>query len=420
MWAAKIDLKDAYFHLPLSKKNSTIHSHENWRKNFSIQRGLLWPRHITSTLDGGHEGFRKKMEIKRYHGVHLFGRHFNRSTKQRISLQTHQYPSDRSKECRHGYKSGKIHLGTLSKSQTFRFLGRFSNRSARGTSFQIEEHSQRIRKNTYEKSNVTQKNGSHFRGGEKFSDMFTVFKSIHRPFKSIRRTIAHKGMGYPLSVSQELKTQVRELNIIMTKWKGRPLIEKVPIRKLQSDASNTGWAGLDLIGKNCVHEFWRSEGHLHINVKELHAAMATVQSLAKPGEEVHLDVDNSVAYSYMKKMGGRKLHLNALMRPFLKWCAEKRIQLHVNQVKSAEMQADTLSRWSFDHGDYSLNPKIFKNILHIFYPKVIPEIDMFASPGNRKLTKFVSRWPHHQAWGHNALEMSLEQVTCCYANPPGR
>ncbi len=43
-----------------------------------------------------------------------------------------------------------------------------------------------------------------------------------------------------------------------------------------------------------MQEFWRTEKSLHINVKEIKAAVHTVQALAKPGELVHLNVDNIV------------------------------------------------------------------------------------------------------------------------------
>ena len=82
------------------------------------------------------------------------------------------------------------------------------------------------------------------------------------------------------------------------------------------------------------------------------------------------------------------------------------------------MQADALSRWVYDKGDYTLHRHIFSIVQKIFAPHIKPEIDMFASPGNKKLLQFVSRWPHFQAWDHNALEMSLQKVTTCYANPP--
>ena len=60
-----------------------------------------------------------------------------------------------------------------------------------------------------------------------------------------------------------------------------------------------------------MHEFWRSEKGLHINIKELKASIAAVKSLAKPGETVFLTIDNQVAYSYLKR-GGKVVTLQHL------------------------------------------------------------------------------------------------------------
>ena len=65
-----------------------------------------------------------------------------------------------------------------------------------------------------------------------------------------------------------------------------------------------GLGGLDVSSGSQVQEWWRSQGGLHINVKEMHAAALTVQALARPGEKVHLHVDNSVCHAYLKKGGG--------------------------------------------------------------------------------------------------------------------
>ena len=64
-----------------------------------------------------------------------------------------------------------------------------------------------------------------------------------------------------------------------------------------------------------VHDFWRKKRTLHINYKELEAAVATVKSLVQPGESVKLCVDNTVAYSYLKKWGGRVQGLNSVLKP---------------------------------------------------------------------------------------------------------
>ena len=163
------------------------------------------------------------------------------------------------------------------------------------------------------------------------------------------------------------------------------------MRKLHSDSSNHTWAGLDIKNGTVVQEFWREKGVLHINVKELIAATETVKSLAKEKELVHLSVDNSVAFSYLKKGGGKIPHLNHIMRDFWHWCMKKKIQVQVELVPSAEDQADFWSKPPQDHGDYTLDKKLFHFLRKKLHPYINPSVDMFASPGNHQLKRFVSR-----------------------------
>ena len=146
--------------------------------------------------------------------------------------------------------------------------------------------------------------------------------------------------------------------------------------------------------------------------------MDAVRSLAHPGELVKIHVDNSVAFSYLKKSGGRLPHFNHLMRPFLRWCLRQKIQIQLELVTSQEQLADGLSRPNYDNGNYTLSRKLFLQVQKVFCPWVRPEIDMFASPGNFQLRKFITRHPHWQAWGVDALQCPLEGVGDCYANPP--
>jgi hypothetical protein len=140
---------------------------------------------------------------------------------------------------------------------------------------------------------------------------------------------------HPLPVS--LVNQVKEVKDLLQTWQGRQFQARCPIRKLHSDASNVGWGGLDIQSGTGLQEFWRQENGLHINVKELHAAISTVRSLAKKGEQVHLAVDNVVAYSYLKKSGGKLPQFNHMLRPFLKWCMEQKVRLLLSLVKSEDM-----------------------------------------------------------------------------------
>jgi hypothetical protein len=106
---------------------------------------------------------------------------------------------------------------------------------------------------------------------------------------------------YP--IPQVLKDQVVEIGQLLKEWQGRGFESRSPVRKIYSDSSMEGWGALDLTSGEKLQEFWRSERGLHINIKELKAAIAATQSLAKQGETVFLTIDNQVAYSYLKKGG---------------------------------------------------------------------------------------------------------------------
>ena len=116
--------------------------------------------------------------------------------------------------------------------------------------------------------------------------------------------------------------------------------------------------------------------------------------------------------------GGELPHFNQILRPFLLWCMQHNIQLHPTLTTSEDQKADQLSRWQYDIGDYTFQQKVFHQILKCFCNSITPAVDMFASPGNTRFPKFVSRWPHYQAIGTDALKMDLTCIDRCYANPP--
>jgi hypothetical protein len=133
---------------------------------------------------------------------------------------------------------------------------------------------------------------------------------------------------------------------------------------------------------------------------------------------VALNADNQVLFHYLRKGGDRKNPFNKVLQPFFQWLMDKQIILHVKWVPSAACQADPISRWTQDRGDYSLNPHVFQKIQKFFQPPVSLEVDLFASPGNRKLPVFVARWPHWEAAAVDALQAPLEKLgKRFYCNP---
>ena len=237
----------------------------------------------------------------------------------------------------------------------------------------------------------------------------------------VKFTDRQKFLGWDrkVQIPLPLQDQVREIGALLQSWEGRSFAGQSAVRKIYSDSSTQGWGALDVTSGQKLQEFWRSDLGLHINIKELKASIEACQSLAKKGETVFLTMDNSVAYSYLKKEGGRLPPFNSLMRPFLRWCHKNQVKVIPNWVKSSEMLADGLSRVKKDTGDYTLDKKVFNTLCKIFANKgFVPEVDMFASPGNHQLQKWVSRYPHRGACAVNSLECPLSQFSKVYSNPP--
>ncbi len=259
--------------------------------------------------------------------------------------------------------------------------------------------------------------GSHFGHRPEFFNGDANFEGFHGQHVQFHQQGQSQGCDKRMVIPLHLQEEVKELEHLTHGWSGRPFQGKVSLRKLFSDSSQTGWGGLDSATGECIQEFWRGQDGLHINVKELQAAINTVRSLARPKEKVHLFVENAVAFAHLRKMGWRLPQFNFLMRPFLRWCMENQIQLQVTLVKSEDQLADSLSRLSIDQGYYTLNRQLFLWFETQFLPWVKPQVDMFASPGNSQLVHFVSRNPHWQAIGVDALQFPLEAVGDCYAYP---
>ena len=241
-----------------------------------------------------------------------------------------------------------------------------------------------------------------------FTDQMVTFVNQHH----------HHSWDKKHSVPLVLKEQVLEVKDLMIQWTGRPFFTKENRLVLHSDSSHFQWAGINLATQEIIQDWWRDKVSLHINHKELLAAMSTVKSFAPPKSKITLCVDNIVTFSYLSKSGGRLPHLNCLVRPFLHWCQEKKIDLELQLVKSQDCLADQPSRMLQDRGDYSLDPQLFHYLLEVQKDFIQPQVDMFATPSNKKLHLFVAKYPHWDSFLVDALKCPLSTVTECYANPP--
>ena len=81
----------------------------------------------------------------------------------------------------------------------------------------------------------------------------------------------HTGWDQTVSIPEDLRMELKYVKTLLDEWPGRPFEEGQPSRKLFSDSSDDAWAGVDPENNKVVQEFWRETTVWHINVKEIQA-----------------------------------------------------------------------------------------------------------------------------------------------------
>ena len=226
--------------------------------------------------------------------------------------------------------------------------------------------------------------------------------------------LAHRyGFDKVLPIPLTLKHQVLACQHHLLSWGGRPMLTP-PTRFLATDASDHELGAIDLCTRDITHAY--TSASLHINVKELQASTLGVLALCKPNDVVKLLVDNTCTYYYLLNQGGRRKHLNRVIREFFERCWERRIQLLPVWVPSASNPADEISRRGKDPQECRLNRTVFLQLTHML--RLSPVIDVFASATNTQLPLFISRYPHPEAFAQDVLKTDLARMPLMYACPP--
>lgn len=200
----------------------------------------------------------------------------------------------------------------------------------------------------------------------------------------------------------------------------KPMSHGHPTISLYSDSSSKGWGG---INKTCGTEtsgHWSAiEQTEHINVLELKAAFLTLKALCSDSvnEHVRINLDSTVALSYVQKMGGgRSEELNDIARDMWLWCRERSIWLSTAHVPGVlNVEADQLSRSMNIDMEWAITDEVF-NVIHYRYGTL--SIDLFASRINKRLTNYVSYSPDSQAYAIDALTLDWSLFELSYAFPP--
>jgi hypothetical protein len=157
-----------------------------------------------------------------------------------------------------------------------------------------------------------------------------------------------------------------------------------------TDASLTGWGACTETEK--THGWWTETEKLdHINYLELKAIYLALQCFTKnlANQYILIRSDNTTAVSYINRMGSVRFpKLANLARKIWRFCEVKNNFLTASYIPTgANLQADRESRTLLPDTEWSLSDNIFRQIVSHFGR---PEIDLFASQHNFKCKTYFS------------------------------
>jgi len=198
---------------------------------------------------------------------------------------------------------------------------------------------------------------------------------------------------------------------------GVPLVPPPHNVRVFTDASTQGW-GAHAEGAE-FQGFWSPEERLlHINVLEMRAiSLALGRLTLSAGASVLVATDNSSVVAYINKQGGtrsRSLWMESLS--LFQLVIQLQIRLRARHIPGRlNVIADRLSRQGqVLPTEWSLHPEVVKSIFNMWGT---PHVDLFATRHNFKCQTFVSPVPDPMALDTDALSLSWEGMSA-YAYPP--
>ena len=202
-------------------------------------------------------------------------------------------------------------------------------------------------------------------------------------------------------VLEELRWWVRNLR----SWNGKSFINPDPQLDvvITTDASLSGW-GAECQGITTQGQWSEEERTQHINVLELKAAELALKSFTHlwQGSRVRFRLDNTTAVSQILKMGSPR-SLRCLVVTQEIW---EHVLLHKSTAIAQHLPgkenviADHQSRVFRDSSNWRLDPQVFAALRSLF-PLI--QVDLFADRLNHQLARYWSWRPDPHAEGVDAL-----------------
>ena len=222
-----------------------------------------------------------------------------------------------------------------------------------------------------------------------------------------------------LTLSPASKSELEWWETELVRWNGRSvLIRSEPDLTIDSDASRSGWGahcqGTGTGGRSLVTAR-KDHAHKLPGTTSSDSCLKTFAK-SKTSLSVLMRIDNMTAVANINNQGGTvSEELVLLTRDLWMWCLERNIHILAQHFPGKQnIMADRESRSTQDRSDWSLDPTTFLKINQTFGPL---EVDLFASRLTRQCHHYFSWRPDLYAEATDALLQDWASLKG-FANPP--
>jgi len=242
------------------------------------------------------------------------------------------------------------------------------------------------------------------------------YRSIQR--KLIQGLALNSNYDSLVEVNKEMKVELNWWIQKLSVSNGRALIPTSPQMTISTDASTQGW-GAYCMGRRTGGPWTFTEKKLHINALELkaiHIALMTFVRIFPEVKAVHIQTDNMTALSYLVKMGGTKsLVLTQLSKELWEFILAQGITITAEHLPGKlNVEADTQSRMVNDSSEWKLSPIVFNKLCQ---QRGVPSIDLFASRTSHQVPRYMSWKLDPYSQGRDAFQIMWKHLEA-YAFPP--
>ena len=197
-------------------------------------------------------------------------------------------------------------------------------------------------------------------------------------------------------------------------WVSPPVISK----NLYTDASSYAWGAI--LEKTETGGVWSlEEQNVHINCQELLAVFYALKSFQEKLKGLHISIfcDNTSAVGIINKMGSCKSSVaDSIVQKIWNLCQEKEIWITAAHIPGKDnVEADICSRRAYRDSEWKLDPQLFKE--YCYKLNFVPTIDCFASRLNTQLESYISYRPDPFATYIDAFSINWNNHQC-YIFPP--